>query len=147
MPRGSVYFTAIVPKGPIVNPNAPRDINQALKNWAERVKEEVAIYPPWTPWKSRPPKTGPRAGGRTTGALGRAWRIESSFGCIKVVNDIDYSPYVVGVNQVSWQRERGWPRLQEIGQKHTAQLKADLRAATGPSKGGRWYSRGTTGVR
>lgn len=94
-------------------------VDNALADFAGAMVEDMARYPPARPWKSRPPKTGPRRGGRRTGKLGRRWRItHRGRGRVRVVNDVGYAVYVQGPRpgqpgrrQVAVMTRRGWQAL------------------------------------
>lgn len=84
----------------------------------------MAKYPPAQPWKRRPPKTGPRAGGRRTGNLGRNWRGKWAPNYGEVSNPVAYAGHVQGYRsgpkgdrQTANMRSRGWQRVDEEGRR------------------------------
>lgn len=86
------------------------------------VTTTAASYPPWRPWKSRPPRTGPRAGGRRTGALGKSisYRVSTGPGSITLQvgsRGVRYATYVKGRRQTRVMAERAWRKfLDDFGQ-------------------------------
>lgn len=104
--------------------------------FARDVINDLANYPPAQPWTSRPPRTGPRAGGRRTGTLGRNWRLPSSLRTVRrgterrveVVNLTEYAVYVQGppdgpegARQTPVMAARNWPNITEVAQRRWAE--------------------------
>jgi len=133
-----IYLKAIVPKR-FKQPdlNTPR---LALLSFGRDVQSNMQTYPPWMPWKSRPPKTGLRAGGKRTGDLGRAWslRWDSPYS-LTVGNPTEYAGYVqgyrghggMGQRQVSALARRGWISITDVVSrlwpKHLGQFKTSFK--------------------
>lgn len=113
-------FVAIRPRGFTVPEKAI--VAAELDRLGRQVEADMKQYPAWTPWKSRPPKTGRRAGGRRTGDLGRSWgykvttgravelRVESDTGKL----ERPYNRYVQGKKQTKVMRGRGWRKVSTL---------------------------------
>jgi hypothetical protein len=103
---------------------AQAKINVELVSFGGEMVRTMADYPEARPWKSRPPRTGPRAGGRRTGQLGRNWKTRHGPSFIEVFNDVGYPGYVEGYakgakgqRQTRVMRARGWQRIDEEGRR------------------------------
>lgn len=92
-----------------------------LDRLGREVTGETKQYPPWRPWTSATPKTGPRRGGRRTGKLGDKWgyKVSSSGDLVilKIKNPVKYAKWVQGKKQVGFQKDRGW---RTVGQNFAA---------------------------
>lgn len=89
--------------------------NAILRDFATLSSNRLETYPPWRPWKN-PPKTGPHAGGRRTGTLGRGWgwREQQRSGVIERIifeNRTPYASFVQGRNQTRHMAARQWPKI------------------------------------
>lgn len=72
---------------------------------------DLKKYPPAQPWKSKPPKTGLRAGGKRTGTLGRNWSMSKSVsGSVEVMNETPYADWVQGEHQTHVMSQRNWKK-------------------------------------
>lgn len=87
-----------------------------LDRLGKEVTGETKQYPPWRPWKN-PPKSGPRAGGRRTGDLGRKWesgvKPSGQYIILKIENPVSYAKWVQGKKQTKVMKARGWRTLQK----------------------------------
>jgi hypothetical protein len=121
---------AIRPKG-FVLPDK-RKIVAELERHGAIMEREAKQYPAWRPWKN-PPKTGPRAGGRRTGQLGRGWsRTVSSIGgsvTMTIKNPVSYAPYVQGSRQARALAARSWVTIISIAERNTPALQRALAEA------------------
>lgn len=111
-------FEAILPKHTHNSKTAKKSLDKLLMGFQVQAAQRLQRYPPWRPWVN-PPRTGPRAGGKRTGTLGRGWstfRLESGKQ-ITMENRTTYSPYVQGPKgqQARALAARGWPRVDEVG--------------------------------
>src|SRR5256885_1239310 len=102
---------AIVPKTKLNPKGIQPAIDQALGGFAKEVIGEMQRYPPEREWKTRPPSSGPRAGGRRTGELKHGWQAEFSSTSVHVYNDSPHAAYVQGKKQTRSAKERGWKAL------------------------------------
>ena len=130
-----LIFRPILPKRPPVTVNA-QAIRAGLERFASDMVKEMQAYPGWMPWKSRPPKAGPRAGGKRTGILGKGW-IYSDLRPTQVLitNPVPYAGYVQGYRgrgtkgekQTKVMMARGWQsisdRAKTVWAKHVPFLK------------------------
>lgn len=72
---------------------------------------DLQKYPPALPWKSPPPKTGLRKGGKRTGTLGRNWSMHKSVsGSVEVSNETPYADWVQGEHQTHVMAQRNWKK-------------------------------------
>jgi len=128
---------AILPKKSLVPPGSEvqRGIDRWLRDFANATVAEMQDYPPAQPWKSRPPRRGPRAGGRRTGNLGRMWGTSISYtrNSVTIVNRTRYAAYVQGprdrrkgVPQARAMRKRGWQSVQDVAPKLAKRFKPVL---------------------
>lgn len=115
----AIRFEAILPKRFHNSKTAKDALDRLLKGFQVEAQRELQKYPPWQPWKSEPPRTGPRAGGRRTGTLGRNW---SSFRLVSgksitLENKTGYGRFVQGGagEQARHMAARGWKRVDEVG--------------------------------
>ncbi len=88
-----------------------------LDRLGKAVTAETKAYPAWRPWKNPPPRTGPRAGGRRTGALGKSWEYKTQqSGQLVIVriqsSGVEYAQYVQGRRQPRFMEARGWKTVQ-----------------------------------
>jgi hypothetical protein len=112
-----ISILAIVPKARFSPEAAQEEGRRYLEDFGQAMKEEMSEYPPNQPWSSVPPKNGPRAGGRRTGAYGDGWRnapIRVTNNSMTVVNTVSYAGVVGGVNQSRVLEGRGWKRVDEV---------------------------------
>lgn len=114
-------FKAILPKrmpSPSTN-ELENGLNRHLRDFATKFQSEVQEYPTWKPWKSKPPTSGPRRGGRRTGAYGKGWVGSPRFtkNSVTITNSVPYAIYVAGTKQTRVMKERGWPRVKEVGER------------------------------
>lgn len=121
-------FEAILPKKYHNAALAKKALDQFLLNFKGEAQRELQQYPTWQPWKN-PPKKGPRAGGKRTGNLGRGWNTYHlvSGQSITMLNPTTYAgyvqgsgpkqPYVKGKSQTAVLRARGWPAVDEVGER------------------------------
>lgn len=138
MATGGLRLVKIIPKSLPLDPVwAQAQLDDALTTFAGAMVRDMASYPAAQPWTSRPPRTGPRAGGRRTGALGRNWRITNHARgrLIEVANPIEYAPYVQGPpNAVKGQRQtavmasRGWQTITGITSKNWPRTRTRINA-------------------
>lgn len=111
---------AILPKSYTSATKGKAALNKLLTTFAAEAQEELKTYPAWRPWKN-PPRTGPRAGGKRTGQLGRAWNgytlVPSR--SITLENKTPYAQYVQGPKgeQAKALAARGWSRVDEVGKR------------------------------
>ena len=134
----AITLRPILPKRPPVTVNA-QAIRTGLERFAADMVKEMQGYPGWMPWKSRPPKTGPRAGGKRTGILGKGW-IYSDLRPTQVLvtNPVPYAGYVQGYRgrgtkgekQTKAMAARSWQnisdRAKETWAKHVPSLKLTI---------------------
>lgn len=120
---------AIVPKRAPISDGIRALLTQALGpiGFQGAVIDDLSDYPEARPWKSRPPTSGPRRGGRRTGTLGRNWRPRgprlTAQGLVtEARNDTDYAIHVQGPpkgrkgrRQTKVMRDRGWPNVTTVG--------------------------------
>ncbi len=114
-PRLGVTFIPLKPKRPVVDLQVPNRVDRVMRQGGGDLVRERRTYPPARPWKSRPPKTGPRAGGRRTGQLARGWAVRFGRGFFDVWNPVAYAGYVQGFRkgqkgkrQTKVMKSRGW---------------------------------------
>ena len=125
---GAIRLNKIIPKSLPLDPEwATRMLDGELTTYAGNMVRGMALYPPALPWTSRPPRTGPRAGGRRTGGLGRNWRISQHrrAALIEVANPTDYAGFVQGpprgrkgYRQTAVMAARGWQTITVVNQRH-----------------------------
>lgn len=107
--------------------------NKYLHEFADDFQSIMQEYPAARPWSSRPPKRGPRAGGKRTGAYGRGWAAAPSYTkqSVTITNSVGYASAVGGARsqspgQAHWLGERGWNSIEDIGpavaKRHLANL-------------------------
>jgi hypothetical protein len=122
---------AIRPKGYVIPDK--RKIVAELERYGAIMEREAKQYPAWRAWTSTPPKTGPRAGGRRTGQLGRGWsRTVSSIGgsvTMRIQNPVSYAPYVQGSRQARAMAARSWVTIIAIAERNTPALQRALAEA------------------
>lgn len=121
LPHMVISLVAILPKHKVSSSKAAREgLNRVLLEFRRNSMQGLQKYPKWQPWKN-PPKSGPRAGGKRTGNLGRNWKtVEHIKGeSITISNGVPYAKYVQGTNKTQARAlaARGWPRVDEIGKK------------------------------
>lgn len=101
--------------------------NQQVQTWlrdtAFEFQREMQDYPAFQPWKSRPPRSGPRKDGRRTGMYGRGWTKPPRFSVnsVTVVNDVTYAGWVGGKKsrssrpyQARHMAARGWKSITDV---------------------------------
>lgn len=113
-------YTAIVPKKYTDAARAKGNLDNFLRTIAVEAQKELQTYPAWRPWKN-PPTSGPHAGGKRTGTLGRGWgsyQLESGRS-VQLLNHTEYAPYVQGTSreQARALAARGWPRVDEVAKR------------------------------
>lgn len=125
-----LVLEAILPKRPELYQRATveRALSGLLRVVAMEAQRELQVYPPWMPWKN-PPKTGPRAGGRRTGAYGRGWAasgiIDSGImGGVEIVNYVPYARWLAGPGQARHMGARGWRTSRAVGESVITRLAA-----------------------
>lgn len=115
-----MQYQAIIPKRYTDAAAAQKKVDELLKRFAVEAQRELQTYPAWRPWKN-PPTSGPRAGGKRTGDLGRGWEHYTlvSGHSVTLENRVSYSPYVQGPKgtQARALAERGWPQIDEVGKR------------------------------
>lgn len=121
-----VSFKPIVPKKKL-HLFDPEKVKKGLRNYALKVQGEMQDYPEFVPWKSTPPKTGPRAGGKRTGAYGQRWSVQIALGGFKAIasNALYYAGFVGGYKgrgnraerQTKVMAKRGWPSITDVAKK------------------------------
>jgi hypothetical protein len=119
----TLKLVAIIPLRKLTAEALQGEIDRYLRNFAAEFKREMRVYPPFTPWTSRPPRRGPRAGGRRTGAYGRGWEsteTSRSRSSVTLINPVPYSAVVGGSRrqypgQSHVLAARGWRSIQDIG--------------------------------
>ena len=131
-----ITFTPLVPKGPVVDLRVPNRVDRVMRQAGGKLVALRKTYPPALPWTSRPPRTGPRAGGRRTGQLARGWRVRFGRGSFDVWNPVLYAGYVQGFStgakgkrQTSVMRNRRWRNFNEDIGRLNLTLKPGLRKA------------------
>lgn len=130
-------FTAILPKRGIKSAAAKDSLDKFLDLLGKKTVAKVQKYPAAKPWTSPPPKTGPRAGGKRTGNLGRSWTSSvSSLKDVTVTNKVSYAPYVQGdkeTQQTSVMAGRGWLSVTDAAKEALRETKAEAKMeASGP---------------
>lgn len=117
---------AIVPDGEVIaTQNIEKLLDQAIgvRGFSGEMVRVMANYPPARPWRSRPPRTGPRAGGRRTGNLGRGWRMLRRGQLHWVTfNLVEYVGFVQGFRrgrprQTRVMQQRGWQQVDTEAQR------------------------------
>lgn len=115
---------AILPKSYTSAAKAKASLDKLLLTFATEASRELQTYPTAQPWKNPPPTSGPRAGGRRTGQLGRNWggHVLVSGQSITIENKTPYAVYVQGTKeqQARALAARGWPRVDEVGKRAAA---------------------------
>lgn len=118
----TVRVVAILPKRRIDPRAAEAELQRYLRGFAREVEDKMSEYPPARPWRSRPPRTGPRAGGRRTGQYGSGWQgaARLSRSSVTIVNRVPYASAVGGSRrQVPGQARvlaaRGWRSIEDVG--------------------------------
>lgn len=137
-------FEAIVPIKTVEFDAAK--VQRQLRAFGTGVVATMQTYPSAKPWKNRPPRTGPRRGGRRTGSYGRSWGMKSLKDRVEIASGLvsrplKYSGYVGGwltVNARKGQRQsrvmkqRDWPSIEtvtnELWKKHLPKIKKTLQA-------------------
>lgn len=121
-----IALKAIIPKNLNVVPPIT-GIEGALKSWGTDMVQTMSQYPPWQPWK-KAPKSGIRAGGKRTTALGKNWATDGPFNSrvriwMIVANRVPYAGYVQGYKGKAAPRNemqaralaaRGWSSISDI---------------------------------
>ena len=116
-------FEAILPRRPIAPPPSQQraGVDRFIRDAAAFTVNQLQDYPPARPWKNRPPKSGPRAGGRRTGAYGRGWpvglRVQRDR--FVVYNTVAYAAWVGGSRrtypgQARAMQARGWKSVDDV---------------------------------
>lgn len=120
-----IKYTPVQPKDQRRYLRASESYNAILTEFGALALNYLKTYPPWMPWTSRPPKTGPRAGGKRTGTLGRNWTssfvrtakgsgtVGSLIMSVQVANKTSYASYVQGTTQTRVMAARGWPKVND----------------------------------
>lgn len=107
-------------------------VKAELDRLGRQVTAQTKAYPAARPWKNPPPKTGPRAGGRRTGALGKSWdyRVTGDSTIVLRVNStgVRYARYVQGRDQTRVMRDRSWLTVQENFAKYYVEAEKRLKA-------------------
>lgn len=115
----ALHLVAILPRRYHSYKLAQESLDGLLKTFQVEAASELQAYPPWRPWKYPPPRTGPRAGGRRTGMLGRNWSTYRliSGKSITMENKTSYGRYVQGNRnqQAKALAARGWKRVDAVG--------------------------------
>jgi hypothetical protein len=119
----SLKVVAITPKKALVSAKAAGvAIDDYLHSFAKEFVKEMQEYPPELPWRSRTPRSGPRIGGRRTGAYGEGWTrgITYSKSSVTIVNPVSYAVVVGGSRRQSPGQaralaSRGWKSVQDVG--------------------------------
>lgn len=119
-----IKFTLVAPKDQRRYLRVAENYNAILTDFGAAAHNYLRIYPPWLPWKN-PPKTGPRAGGKRTGTLGRNWTqsfvrtargtgsLPSLIMSVQVANKTPYASYVQGTTQTRVMQARGWSKVND----------------------------------
>jgi len=114
----ALHFEAILPKKVHNAATARKALDKLLLSFQAEAQNQLQAYPPWSPWKN-PPRTGPRAGGRRTGTLGRNWGSYKLVHAtsITMTNKTPYARYVQGRagQQTRVMNSRGWVGVDKIG--------------------------------
>jgi hypothetical protein len=134
----ALALRAILPRRSVVPAQAAAraGVSRFLRDFAFEAARQMAEYPPARPWRSRPPRRGPRAGGRRTGFYGRGWGvgIRLTPTSAEVSNSASYAVYVGGPNpgqgkgrrQARALRARGWKSVSDVApvlrRRYNAQL-------------------------
>lgn len=110
----------ILPSKTVSAARAQKSLDDLLLNCKEEAMRLLQTYPTWRPWSSRPPLTGPRAGGKRTGTLGRGWGSYTlrSGKQIELTNATSYAQYVQGNSKTQQARalaRRGWTTVDVVG--------------------------------
>lgn len=138
----TIRIQAIIPRGatPLDPTRVQRGVDRFLRDFSFRVVREMQDYPSARPWK-RPPTTGPRRGGRRTGAYGRGWGTSVQFtgNSVTIMNSVQYAVYVGGPRrgnrgqrQAAFMRERGWKSVSDVAPAIARELRPVLiRGITG----------------
>lgn len=114
-------------------------VTKYLRSFASDFVRDISHYPPAQPWRHPPPRTGPRAGGRRTGTLGRNWSTQIRFTAdsVTITNPTPYGIYVQGNpkgpprrRQTPNMQARGWPNVPAVATKtrdrHAPALRREL---------------------
>lgn len=119
-----IKFTPIQPKDQRRYLRASENYNAILTDFGASALKFLKDYPPWLPWKN-PPKSGPYAGGKRTGTLGRNWTssivrtsggagtVGSLISSVRVENATPYASYVQGTRQTRVMESRGWSKVND----------------------------------
>ena len=95
----------------------------ALNGFLKDCQSQFQNYPVAMPWTSRVPKSGPRKGGKRTGALGQHWSMEYiSMYEGRLTNRLGYAGYVEGYTdhgrsgerQTGVMARRRWPNITNV---------------------------------
>lgn len=126
-----IRIIPIVPKRPIINAQIPTQVSNEIRRMGQSASAKLRKYPPAKPWTSRPPATGPRAGGRRTGALGRSWELRFFTGGFEVVTKIPYGSFVQGPRgqQTGVMAARGWLSVTTAGDELQKEFSTAMRKA------------------
>lgn len=112
---------------------------RSLNAFTLEFTRQVQGYPAAQPWKSPPPRTGLRAGGRRTGTYGKGWVIRNrKADSVEVVNEVKYAVWVggrtdgSGPKQTANMARRGWVSMttarESALKKMRDQLRKDIRS-------------------
>lgn len=108
----------IIPKQYVNAAVAQGSLDKLLLTCREEAMKMLQTYPTWQPWKN-PPRTGPRAGGKRTGSLGRGWGTYTfTKSSLTMENRTRYAPYVQGNAKTQQARalaRRGWTTVDVVG--------------------------------
>lgn len=127
-----LQLVAINPRPKAVIANIEQRLDEILgagAGFAGSSLRDLATYPPARPWKRRPPRKGPRAGGRRTGTLGRNWKLRVAKPrdqwTWSTLNGTRYAVYVEGPNPGEIRRRqtpamaaRDWPSITSVAEKN-----------------------------
>lgn len=119
-----ITIQAIIPRGkvPLDPSKVSSGVNRWLRDFSFEVIREMQEYPPWRPWKN-PPRSGPRKGGRRTGAYGKGWGSSVTFtpNSVTIRNRVGYAVHVGGPRsgergrrQAAAMRARGWKSVTDV---------------------------------
>lgn len=121
-----VTWKAIVPRNRFSPSLARSNAEAVLGKFATYALKDMKDYPAAQPWRRTPPRTGPRAGGRRTGAYGRGWTQGArDYRSVTVENPVGYATYVGGSKrtrpgQTANMASRNWPSISDVGEKAMA---------------------------
>lgn len=109
---------AIIPSRYTSADKGKESLDTLLKTYGEKMEKKLKEYPAAQPWKGPTPKSGPRAGGRRTGNLGRSWKSTVQSGqSVTVESNVPYASYVQGSpGQTGNMKARGWKTTKDIAE-------------------------------